>query len=87
MATANSAAAQVALGEGAKKPEAASPAPGSTPSPVPAKPGPSAILPDDTRTQIRAEDFLPFFQAPGARPAAAPGTLPPSSATYTQTPK
>jgi hypothetical protein len=64
------------------------------------KPPPS-ILPDDTRLQIRPEDFLPFFQIPGgakspgevnvavpAPPAApAPGTLPPSTATYTQTPR
>ena len=44
----------------------------------PSKPAPAAILPDDTRPVIRAEDFLPYFQVPGA--------LPPSSATYTQSP-
>lgn len=68
---------------------------------VPARPTPPAILPDDTRPQVRAEDFLPFFQIPGAsrRPGEAnliiplsPGTpaptpLPPSSATYSQTPR
>lgn len=50
------------------------------------------ILPDDTRPKVRPEDFLPFFQFPGAgqpRLTAAPappvpGTLPPSSATYQQ---
>ncbi len=46
---------------------------------VPSKPAPAAILPDDTRPAIRAEDFLQYFRAPGA--------IPPSSATYTQTPK
>jgi hypothetical protein len=69
---------------------------------APVKTVPAAILPDDTRPSIRAEDFLPFFQIPGAPrrvgespvpapPAAntapAPATLPPSSASYTQTPK
>lgn len=64
---------------------------------TPAK-SPSAILPDDTRPKVRAEDFLPFFQFPGSTPAngdvtvvapvpasaptAAP--LPASSATYRQ---
>lgn len=59
------------------------------------------IIPDDTRPAVHPEDFLPFFQFPSAgketgslnvivpvpnQPAA--GTpLPPSSATYTQTPK
>lgn len=59
------------------------------------------ILPDDTRAPIRAEDFLPYFQIPGA--AKGPGevsvimpanvsnapapVLPPSSATYTQSPR
>lgn len=62
---------------------------------------PPAILPDDSRPAVRPEDFLPYFQIPGAArnpgdvtllvPAAsaapAPAPLPPSSATYTQTPK
>jgi hypothetical protein len=59
----------------------------------PAKP-PASILPDDTRPKVRAEDFLPFFQFPGA-PASpgdvilapappVPGQQPPSSATYRQ---
>ena len=54
-----------------------------------------SILPDDTHAATRAEDFLPFFQFPGASndttltpPTAtrppAPGQLPPSSATYQQ---
>lgn len=52
------------------------------------------ILPDTVRTQVQAEDFLPFFLIPGpaktvgtAPSAPEPGTLPPSSATYTETPR
>ena len=57
---------------------------------------PAGILPDDTRTSTRPEDFLPFFQFPDAnhdvtvvvpvtavRPPAA-GQQPPSSASYQQ---
>jgi hypothetical protein len=52
---------------------------------------PSAILPDDVPSQVHAEDFLPYFQYPGAgrqgrgegQPPAAP-SLPRSTATYTQ---
>jgi hypothetical protein len=72
------------------------------PPPAPAKPAPPSILPDDTRPQVRPEDFLPYFQIPGSAkssgevnvimpastftaPSSAP--LPPSSATYTQSPK
>ena len=57
------------------------------PSDQPAPPGPSAILPDETRQRVKPEDFLPFFQFPGgpsAPNAPAPGALPPSSATYRQ---
>ncbi|HYD85797.1 MAG TPA: hypothetical protein VEA63_17135 [Opitutus sp.] len=66
------------------------PAPTRTPPP---------ILPDELRPQARPEDFLPFFQIPVSHPGdvnvvvpmprapAAPGTLPPSSATYIQTPR
>lgn len=68
--------------------------------PAPAK-TPPAILPDNARPTVRPEDFLPYFQIPGsARQAgdvtvivpSAPATpnpaqLPPSSATYRQTPK
>jgi len=58
---------------------------------APAK-GAPAILPDDARPQVHPEDFLPYFQIPGAtrQPgdvtpvAPAPAPLPPSSATYTQ---
>jgi len=65
-------------------------------SPSKDKPGPPppAILPDDTRPKVRAEDFLPFFQFPGsgANPSdvtvapapTEPGKLPPSTATYRQ---
>jgi hypothetical protein len=64
-----------------------------------AKSVPPAILPDDTRPRVRAEDFLPFFQipgtiqtgeapvVPGARGAPGPAPLPPSAATYTQSPR
>ena len=62
---------------------------------------PAPILPDDARTPIRAEDFLPYFQIPGTaktpadvtllvpvpKAPPAPAALPPSSATYTQSPK
>ena len=68
---------------------------------APPKNSPAAILPDDTRTSVRPEDFLPFFQIPGSAPttggagliiktpisSSAGITPPPSSATYTQTPK
>ncbi len=78
-------------------PESITPTTESTPAPVseekPAKTFKS-ILPDDTRQKVRAEDFLPFFQPPGANPnpndvtvvptPPAPGIQPPSSATYRQ---
>jgi hypothetical protein len=76
-------------------PPAAPTAPTPEPSPVaaPDKPAP-AILPDDTKPQVHAEDFLPYFQFPGAHanpndvtvaPAPpVPGLQPPSSATYRQ---
>lgn len=100
VAIANAAAAHEApnpaptLIRGIVRPKAAAP-------PVSARGTPPAILPDDTRPQVHAEDFLPFFQIPGAsgppgevnlvlplppgRPAPSP--LPLSSATYSQTPR
>ena len=61
---------------------------------------PPRILLDDVRPAVRPEEFLPYFQIPGGKqrgevtivvpvPHAAPAgaSLPPSSATYTQTPK
>ena len=52
------------------------------------------ILPDDSKPKVRAEDFLPYFQFPGANTdrddvpttpkPPAPGILPPSSASYRQ---
>jgi hypothetical protein len=62
--------------------------------PEPAKPAPVPILQDTVRPQVQAEDFLPFFLIPGSAKtvgsvpsAPQPGPLPPSSATYTETPK
>jgi hypothetical protein len=52
---------------------------------------PPAILPDDVPSQVRPEDFLPYFQYPGmgrrSRGADAPPANPPlptSTATYNQ---
>jgi len=63
-------------------------------TPYPDGPKPVSILPDDTRTEIRAEDVLPFFRFPGSPDSgvAVPftatqprgSTAPPSSATYRQ---
>ncbi len=62
---------------------------------------PQPIMRDSLTPTIRAEDFLPFFQIPGSGRAsadvtllvpvaptapAAPASIPPSSATYRQTP-
>lgn len=61
---------------------------------------PALIIPDELRPQVHAEDFIPFFQLPGSsrgrgdvnvvvpapRSVPAPPPLPPSSATYRQTP-
>jgi hypothetical protein len=82
---------------------APAPVANKTPAETPAPPAktPPAILPDEAHPAVRPEDFLPYFQIPGsakqpgdvtllvpAAPAApAPATIPPSSATYTQTPK
>lgn len=68
---------------------------------APARPAPPPILPDDSQPSVRPEDFLPYFQVPGSSrqpgdvnviaPAyrGATGSIPapPSSATYTQSPK
>lgn len=63
---------------------------------------PPAILPDDARPAVKPEDFLPYFQIPGAAKApgdvtvvvpaarsapAAPAVIPPSSASLTQSPR
>ncbi|MBI5690465.1 MAG: hypothetical protein HZC55_10250 [Verrucomicrobia bacterium] len=99
VAQANAAAVQPTVSPPVESKPAA-PAPAKTDAQQPARPPPS-ILPDDTRPAVRPEDFLPFFQLPGARrdsggvnviapvnPSSS-GSLavPPSSATYTQTPK
>ena len=82
-------------GQPPAKPALPDPAPLVPPAPTNTTPPPS-ILPDDTRTSTRPEDFLPFFQFPDAnhdvtvvvpvtavRPPA-PGQQPPSSASYQQ---
>ncbi len=60
---------------------------------------PPAILPDSIRPTVRPEDFLPYFQVPGMPQASGdimpsapksvpePARLPPSAATYRQSPK
>lgn len=81
----------------------ANPAPTSTPEPTPspeARPPIKAlpILPDDTRTKVQSQDFLPLFRFPGSSASVedvtvitpgvpvppTPNSLPPSSATYRQ---
>ena len=84
-------AAPVAAAEHAGKAEAISAGKSSArPDVIPA--GPAPLLPDEAGAKVRPEDFLPFFQFPGAHnpesktgtvPAPpSPGVLPPSSATY-----
>lgn len=108
VAAANAAAAQSATVSA--EPTPAAPAPEPAPVIDPGKPSetvappvktPPPILRDDTRPAVRPEDFLPYFQIPGAaqhpadvtllvpapRNAPAPAPLPPSSATYRQTPR
>ncbi len=87
----------------ASEPAANAPGAAAAPSPaLPAK-SPPPILPDDVRPTVRPEDFLPFFQIPGsarrpaevsviapanvANPAPNAPAIPPSSATYTQSPR
>ncbi len=104
VALANAAAAQSAKA-GMRPPDetrAIDTKPEPKPAPPPGSKPPAAILPDDTRPAVRPEDFLPYFQVPGAAktagevnvimpanafttPPSAP--IPPSSATYTQSPK
>ena len=69
------------------------------PSTRPSGKTPLPILPDETRSQARPEDFIPFFQIPANQPGdvnvivpvprapANPSSIPASSATYTQTPR
>jgi hypothetical protein len=62
--------------------------------PPPVDPAAAPLLSDDVAPKVRPEDFLPFFQYPRAGRAnggtfaapvpPAPGTLPPSTATYKQ---
>ena len=91
-------------GSGSASASGTTPGPAITPSidpapPVVTKPVPTPIMVDDLRPQVRAEDFLPYFQIPGSTPAgdasavpaprSAPGPapLPASSAVYQQSPK
>jgi len=84
--------------------EPAATSPTSTAPATPEKPAgktPAPILRDDVRPTVRPEDFLPYFQVPGAaqlpgeatpfvpapRSAPTPATLPPSAATYPQPPR
>jgi len=98
VAQANAAAVQSVI----THPPAPAPAPAPPAAEPPAaKPAPPALLPDDTRQPIRPEDFLPYFQfpatrgspgaasviVPGVYTAPAPSPLPPSSATYIQSPQ
>jgi hypothetical protein len=73
------------------KPPAEAPASTSTDSndAPPATNAPISILPDTVRPQLQPEDFLPFFVIPDAAKHAVPvpsepGTLAPSTATYTE---
>lgn len=75
---------------------AATPTASPETKPEPAGPKVLPILPDDTRRKVQSQDFLPLFRLPGSGGAGeeatvivpgvatppAPGTLPPSSATY-----
>ncbi len=81
-----------------EEPAAAAPsqaAPSSKPAAAPEPASTAApILPDDAKSKVRPEDFLPYFQFPGAGPnpedvssaptPPEPGKLPPSTATYRQ---
>jgi hypothetical protein len=86
-------AAQPVLPVAAAKPDGTEKTkPAAKPDALP--PGPAPLVPDDGAPKARPEDFLPFFQFPGAKtpslgagaPAApsVPGIQPPSSATYQQ---
>ena len=82
----------VVPGKPAAVPAESRPAPRAetTAGPVPAeRTSPLAILPDENRPQVRPEDFLPYFQIPGAavRLTTEPAPLPKSTATYTESPK
>jgi hypothetical protein len=93
----NQAAASTPPMPGEPAPSVPTETPATKPEHSPATPAakPQPILPDDTRRKLQSQDFLPLFRFPGtsasteeATPAVptppAPGTLPPSSATYRQ---
>ncbi len=102
VAAANSDAARTIATRGDLPESARSSATGTAEAPKASERTPAAILPDSTRTVIHPEDFLPYFQIPAAgsvrnsadvrviapMPDNAPApAIPPSSATYTQTPR
>lgn len=102
VALANAAAASRPVAAPPPREASSAPAtPAAEPAPTPAKPVPG-ILPDDVRPAVKPEDFLPYFQLPGAAKApgdvsvivpaprsapAAPAAIPPSSAAYSQSPR
>ena len=71
-------------------------APAQAKAGTPDEPSPAGapIIPDDSRAKVRPEDFLPYFQFPGAGAnpedvssppvPVRPGQQPPSTATYRQ---
>jgi hypothetical protein len=80
---------------------ATTPEPAPNENESPAAKAPLPILRDDARPAVRPEDLIPYFQLPGSshKPGGlnvivpvppsdqAPASVPPSSATYTQTPR
>jgi hypothetical protein len=79
---------------GPKPAAAAKPYDANSDEPPPPSAASIKILPDTVRPRVQAEDFLPYFVVPDAVKStstppvpAEPGQLPPSSATYIQTPK
>jgi hypothetical protein len=102
VAQANAAAVQATGPSQQPDPAAASAEASTPPKNTPDKPNPTPILPDDLRPPPRNEDALPYFLVPGSgrglgqvnvivpvpntqSPPSSP--VPPSSATYTQSPR
>lgn len=101
VASANAAAVQSSSPASSEPGEATPATQPSAEAASPTAKTPAPILPDDARPAVRPEDFLPYFQLPGSarhpedvtllvpapRGAPAPAPLPPSSATYIQSPR